>query len=75
MAEIFFRLLNLAVPAVVLFFVIYWSVRLAIRHEKRRKPSTRDLDRERHARVTAERAAQRREWKERQAQKGKPTDQ
>ncbi len=51
-----------AVPAVVLFFLIYWAVRLAIRHEARRNSSL-------HVRVTAERAAQRREWAEREARR------
>lgn len=50
------------VPAVALFFLIYWAVRLAIRHERRRNSSL-------HERVTAERAAQRREWAEREARR------
>ncbi|MFB4273130.1 hypothetical protein [Nonomuraea sp. GTA35] len=30
------------IPAVVLFFVIYWAVRLAIRHEGRRSRDNRN---------------------------------
>lgn len=61
-AEVLILLVIWAVPAVVLFFLIYWAVRLAIRHEGRREPSL-------HERVTAERAAQRREWIEREARR------
>ncbi|GAA5047371.1 cytochrome c-type biogenesis protein CcmH/NrfF [Thermocatellispora tengchongensis] len=30
------------VPGVALFFLIYWAVRLAIRHERRQVPSLRE---------------------------------
>ncbi|MER6008308.1 hypothetical protein ABT120_57935 [Nonomuraea angiospora] len=61
-AEALILLVIWVVPAVVLFFLIYWAVRLAIRHEGRRVPSL-------HERVTAEREAQRREWAEREARR------
>ncbi|MEV7013021.1 hypothetical protein [Streptosporangium sp. NPDC051022] len=61
-AEVLILLVIWVVPAVVLFFLIYWAVRLAIRHERRRDPSL-------HERVTAERAAQRREWAQREARR------
>ncbi len=61
-AEALILLVIWVVPAVVLFFLIYWAVRLAIRHERRRVPSL-------HERVTAEREAQRREWAEREARR------
>lgn len=76
MIEVFFLLLNWAIPAILLFFLIYWAVRLAIRHEKLSQPSPRELeDRARHERVTGERAAQHREWEERQAQRGEEAEQ
>lgn len=61
-AEALILLVIWVVPAVVLFFLIYWAVRLAIRHERRRVPSL-------HERVTAEREAQRREWAVREARR------
>ncbi|WP_327043540.1 hypothetical protein OG320_17195 [Microbispora sp. NBC_01189] len=61
-AEALLLLVLWVVPAVVLFFLIYWAVRLGIRHEGRRVPSL-------HKRVTAEREAQRREWAEREARR------
>lgn len=33
-ANFFVLLLTLALPVLVSFFVIYWAVRLAIRHER-----------------------------------------
>ncbi|WP_405142487.1 hypothetical protein OG589_34730 [Sphaerisporangium sp. NBC_01403] len=64
MAEILVLLVVLVlwgIPAVLLFFFIYWAIRLAIRHENRRVPTPREIaDQERRERVAAERAAQRR---------------
>ncbi|MFD8528953.1 hypothetical protein ACFV0L_16190 [Streptosporangium canum] len=55
--EILFLLVVWAVPAVLLFFLLYWAIRLAIRHEKRRVMSPREfLDQERRERMAAERA-------------------
>jgi steroid 5-alpha reductase family enzyme len=34
MANLFVLLIMLAVPVIVAFLVIYWAVRLAIRHER-----------------------------------------
>ena len=34
-----FLLVMWAVPAALMFFFLYWTIRLAIRHEKRREPS------------------------------------
>jgi hypothetical protein len=34
-------------PVVMLFFVIYWAVRLAIRHEKRWVPAPREAEAQR----------------------------
>lgn len=45
-SEILLVLAVWCVPAVLLFFLIYWAIRLAIRHEKRRMPSAIDPDRE-----------------------------
>ncbi len=61
-AEVLLLLVIWVVLVAAFFFFIYWSVRLAIRHERRRIPSL-------HERVTAERAAQRREWAEREARR------
>ncbi|MEU4407848.1 hypothetical protein AB0F88_25305 [Streptosporangium sp. NPDC023963] len=48
-----------AVPAALLFFFLYWTIRLAIRHEKQRLPTPREIaDRERRERIAAERVAQ-----------------
>jgi hypothetical protein len=56
--EILFLLVIWAVPAVLLFFLLYWAIRLAIRHEKRRVMSPREfLGQERRERMAAERAA------------------
>ena len=33
-ANLFIVLLTLAIPMILGFFVIYWAVRLAIRHER-----------------------------------------
>ncbi|MFI6921679.1 hypothetical protein ACIBIZ_17150 [Nonomuraea spiralis] len=63
-AEALVLLMIWVVPAVVLFFLIYWAVRLAIRHERQRMPSL-------HERVTTEREAQRREWAEREARRNR----
>jgi hypothetical protein len=38
-AEVLFVLVAWVVPAVIVFFIIYWAIRLAIRHEMRRAPS------------------------------------
>jgi hypothetical protein len=54
--EILFLLVIWVVPAVLLFFFLYWAIRLAIRHEKRRVPSPREiLDQERREHMAAER--------------------
>jgi hypothetical protein len=37
--EILLVLIIWAVPAALLFFFLYWTIRLAIRHEKRRLPT------------------------------------
>lgn len=74
MAEFLLLALAWAVPVILLFFVVYWAVRLAIRHESRRRPSRRDLDRDLHERVTAEREQQHQEWEAREATKGEPPD-
>ncbi|GGQ24481.1 hypothetical protein [Streptosporangium pseudovulgare] len=55
-------LVSWVLSAALLFVIVYWAVRLAIRHERRREPTL-------HERVTAERAAQRREWAEREARR------
>lgn len=56
--EILFLLVIWAVPAVLVFFFLYWAIRLAIRHEKRRVPSPREIQtQERRERMAAERAA------------------
>lgn len=60
MTEVLVVLAGWAIPAAVFFFIVYWVVRLAIRHERRRVPTL-------HERVTAERAAQRLEWAKREA--------
>ncbi|MEV0597588.1 hypothetical protein [Nonomuraea cavernae] len=55
--EILLLLVIWAVPAVLLFFFIYWAIRLAIRHEKRRVPSPQEiLWQERREYMAAERA-------------------
>lgn len=60
-AEFLFVLVIWVVPAVLLFFLLYWTIRLAIRHEKRRVPSSREAaDQKRRERVAVERAAQHR---------------
>ncbi|GIH77003.1 hypothetical protein Plo01_34320 [Planobispora longispora] len=47
------------VLAALLFFFLYWTIRLAIRHEKRRLPTPREIaDQERRERMAAERVAQ-----------------
>jgi hypothetical protein len=57
---ILFVLMTWATPAALLFFILYWAIRLAIRHEKRRVPGPREIaDQKRRERVAAERAAQR----------------
>ncbi|MGW0809126.1 hypothetical protein [Nonomuraea sp. NPDC002799] len=57
-----------AVPAVLAFFLLYWAIRLAIRHERRRVPSPQEiLTQERRERMAAERAEHyrtRRRWPE-----------
>jgi hypothetical protein len=45
-SEILLVLAVWCIPAVLLFFLIYWAIRLAIRHEKRRMPSAIDPDRQ-----------------------------
>ncbi|MEU9885531.1 hypothetical protein [Sphaerisporangium sp. NPDC051011] len=61
LTEIVLVLVLWGVPAVLLFFFIYWAIRLAIRHEKRRVPTLREIaDQERRERVAAEHDAQRR---------------
>ena len=53
--EILFLLVIWVVPAVLVFFFLYWAIRLAIRHEKRRVLSPREiLDQERRERMAAE---------------------
>ncbi|HLU75494.1 MAG TPA: hypothetical protein VKZ82_25190 [Nonomuraea sp.] len=37
--EILFVLIMWVVPAALVFFCLYWTIRLAIRHEKRRLPT------------------------------------
>ncbi|WP_327108664.1 hypothetical protein [Nonomuraea glycinis] len=57
--EILLVLIIWAVPAALLFFFLYWTIRLAIRHEKRRLPTPREIaDQERRERMAAERVAQ-----------------
>ncbi|MDP9864516.1 MULTISPECIES: hypothetical protein [Streptosporangium] len=57
LTEILLLLVIWGVPAVLLFFFLYWAIRLAIRHEKRRVPGPREiLDQERRERMAAERA-------------------
>ncbi|WP_030921510.1 hypothetical protein [Streptosporangium amethystogenes] len=55
--EILFLLVIWAIPAVLVFFFLYWAIRLAIRHEKRQVPSPQEiLTQERRERMAAERA-------------------
>ncbi|GAA4569443.1 hypothetical protein [Planotetraspora kaengkrachanensis] len=42
LAEIVIVLVVWVVPAVAFFFLIYWAIRLAIRHEGRRAMSVRE---------------------------------
>ncbi|MGC5009164.1 hypothetical protein ACLQ2R_00210 [Streptosporangium sp. DT93] len=54
---IFLLLVMWVVPAVLVFFFLYWAIRLAIRHEKRRVLSPQEiLTQERRERMAAERA-------------------
>ncbi|MFF0312893.1 hypothetical protein ACFYSC_36185 [Streptosporangium sp. NPDC004379] len=47
-----------AIPVLLFFIALYWAIRLAIRHEKRRVPTPQEiLAQERRERMAAERAA------------------
>ncbi len=57
LAEILYLLVTWVVPAVLVFFFLYWAIRLAIRHEQRRVPSPQEiLTQKRRERMAAERA-------------------
>lgn len=67
MAEALFVLVAWVVPAVAVFFLIYWAIRLAIRHERRRVPSPREIaEQGRRERAATERGTQRRRARPRQ---------